>query len=874
MEKLITAACEQRIKDAASCSLVEIIESLGVSLTRKGNGRYMTCCTFHDEKTPSLSINEARGIWKCFGCGRGGDAIAFVMEHRQCTYHDALEYIAGVKHIALDYCEETPEELERRHKAERKRAITDHIQAYMTNALWSVTAEAHRHVNYISDRIGNDLDILRALGFGMLTDKDALKAYLREKDYSDDDIASIGLFEGNKGIGTRNTLAIPVYVGSRIATWHFRYIDTPEEFRFRWSEHASKADAWRRKQGDSDADTMEEWLRSKYLKFDNGHNNAFGYIPNKVNGDLVIVEGIMDVMAARYYGIENVCMMATEHPHPDQIVDAIGRGCKRFIMLNDTDATDTNATKNTDRTKRNIDTVIGTFQKQSHPEDFRLLIAKLPTDCPSAKADPCQYIHDNGIEAFKQVICGAYLHWEWLAGDAVMAIPANANANYMDGVFWSEVHAIGKLCTRSQLAELKDYIERIEEPLHIGRETIDARFAEVSERQAKRMACEELAAAVADAGALLADGRLSEAQERINATSTNLERSNEIDTAMRRFACSTNAADRLQAITDLQDAIDTGMKVTPYKDGKPIYEGQFSIAIPTAQLTIIAGQTGHGKTTLLLQMFLNMAMLHPDKIYYFLTCEMSPASIDRRAMAAYTKIDSHTMAGLLRDRSVTDYLQKPEYANTAKLYADIIRMMDEGRINVVDACGMTDTMLCQAVRKLANTNRHIGAIFVDYVQCMTHDQRDGKTYNRSEELGKVCESFDALAIQTGIPVIMSAQYNRQVTDPTQMALVNIGESTHIEQKTNFGIGVWNCSAKIAKTADYKEINDLTGGAITEAQKPIDKMFIEILKNREGEAGLCGLLEWHKHSGTIETIHNTEATPKRPDEPDGLDYCLY
>ena len=63
-----------------------------VALKRRG-ANYIACCPFHNEKTPSFSVSPAKGIYKCFGCGKSGTAVGFVMEHENMSYVEALKYL-------------------------------------------------------------------------------------------------------------------------------------------------------------------------------------------------------------------------------------------------------------------------------------------------------------------------------------------------------------------------------------------------------------------------------------------------------------------------------------------------------------------------------------------------------------------------------------------------------------------------------------------------------------------------------------------------------------------------------------------------------------------------------------------------------------
>ena len=76
------------------CIIEDIIASYLPDLKKKGTN-YWACCPFHNEKTPSFSVSPAKGIYKCFGCGKGGNSINFIMEHEHYNYPEALKFIAN-----------------------------------------------------------------------------------------------------------------------------------------------------------------------------------------------------------------------------------------------------------------------------------------------------------------------------------------------------------------------------------------------------------------------------------------------------------------------------------------------------------------------------------------------------------------------------------------------------------------------------------------------------------------------------------------------------------------------------------------------------------------------------------------------------------
>ena len=111
----------QKILDSAQ--IVDVVSDF-VSLKQRGTN-FICCCPFHTEKTPSFSVSPAKNIYKCFGCGKGGNSVNFVMEHEQMSYYEALKYLANKYHIEVREKELTPEEKERHDDRESMMVLNE-----------------------------------------------------------------------------------------------------------------------------------------------------------------------------------------------------------------------------------------------------------------------------------------------------------------------------------------------------------------------------------------------------------------------------------------------------------------------------------------------------------------------------------------------------------------------------------------------------------------------------------------------------------------------------------------------------------------------------------------------------------------------------
>lgn len=116
-----------------SAQIVDVVSDF-VSLKRRG-ANFIACCPFHNEKTPSFYVSPAKGIYKCFGCGKSGTAIGFVMEHENMTYVEALKYLARKYGIEVKEKEETPEEIAARQRSESLLLVLDYTEQFFQKSL-------------------------------------------------------------------------------------------------------------------------------------------------------------------------------------------------------------------------------------------------------------------------------------------------------------------------------------------------------------------------------------------------------------------------------------------------------------------------------------------------------------------------------------------------------------------------------------------------------------------------------------------------------------------------------------------------------------------------------------------------------------------
>lgn len=159
---MIDSTTTERIIETAN--IVDVVSEF-VTLKKRGVN-YLGLCPFHNEKTPSFNVNPSRGIFKCFGCGKGGNSAIFIMEHEQLSYPDALRWLAKKYHIEFDEKEETQEEKALKDERESMMIVSAFAQKYFSRYLLNENEGRTVGLSYLRERgIRDDMIAKFELGF-------------------------------------------------------------------------------------------------------------------------------------------------------------------------------------------------------------------------------------------------------------------------------------------------------------------------------------------------------------------------------------------------------------------------------------------------------------------------------------------------------------------------------------------------------------------------------------------------------------------------------------------------------------------------------------------------------------------------------------
>lgn len=289
-----------------------------VSLRKRGIN-LIGLCPFHNEKTPSFTVSPAKGIYKCFGCGKGGNAVNFIMEHEHYSYPEALKLLAHKYSIEIDEEEQTPEQIQQQSAMEGLFHVSVYAQKYFSKNLIESEEGKAIGLSYFNER-GFSEEIIEKFQLGYCLDKfdDFSKNALKEG-YKKEQLVKSGLsiekeqnffdrFKGRVIFPIHNLTGKVLGFGGRILSSEkskAKYVNSPES---------------------------EIYNKSKVLY-------GIFYARNAIlkNESCLLVEGYTDVISLHQSGIENVVASSGTSLTTDQI-KLIKRFTPNITILFDGDA--------------------------------------------------------------------------------------------------------------------------------------------------------------------------------------------------------------------------------------------------------------------------------------------------------------------------------------------------------------------------------------------------------------------------------------------------------------------------------------------------------------------------------------------------------
>ncbi len=184
---------DQHIVDRiiAASDILEVVQDY-VTMRKRGVN-YLGNCPFHNEKTPSFTVSPSKGIFKCFGCGKGGNAVNFIMEHEHLGYVDALKFLAKKYNIEVVEKEATPEEIEQKNERESLMVVNAYAQRYFSDMLHKHSDGKNIGLAYFKERGFHNNTIEKfQLGY-CLEQRDAFSRSAIHDGYKLDNLVKTGL---------------------------------------------------------------------------------------------------------------------------------------------------------------------------------------------------------------------------------------------------------------------------------------------------------------------------------------------------------------------------------------------------------------------------------------------------------------------------------------------------------------------------------------------------------------------------------------------------------------------------------------------------------------------------------------------------------
>ena len=741
--------------------------------------------TIVSKKAPGLILEQ------------GGEVVGlvdYVIKRDSKNFIEAVKTLADVVGLKLPSSKEfNPEEYK---KYKEQATLLEDVNSYFIYCLENATG-SDKVKDYLKDRGYSPEDIV-AMGLGYIPDQEKVNKYLLSKGYSSELIAEVLKINSDTRIGSTHKLTIPYRSGGSIKGFKFRTI----------------------------GDTTPKYLNSKDLDRIGGFFNLLGIKGDK---DIVIVEGELDSLHATIRGIDNVVATGGSSINSEQIKNAISKGAKSFTLCLDRDKAGVEATN------KAIDTIISEGVN-------KVYIVTLP-EIEGSKTDPDQLIKDKGVEYFKEVIDKAIPYYKYKLQNILTKY---GEIEKEKGEFTDRDidNLLDEVVVTS--ASIKDVIDREKykklftdhEPVkHLGvtAESLSIASDRIIISKDREIQSREFNSLLSEATKLKDSGEIDKALELLNKKVKDVKLRDKA-TEFSYLLSTTSEEEIKNKLSNKPDSLNSGYTI-----------GGEDLLLPAGAISIFTAPTSHGKTTFLINLALKVTESYKDKEVYFFSYEEDKESILIKTLNTYVdeeiSINNRRTFKTYYATGSTEYFKpgRLEYFKTNKerFFKELINTR---RLNINYSSYNSDELI-EAIRYL-HKNTKVGAIFIDYIQLLNLPEGKYKTHSRQEEIKEICISLKDIAVETGLPIILGAQFNREVDNHFKIHPTNIGEAGDIERIASLIVGFWNNNFPTVGTdKELKEINNKN------INTPYT-LYATILKNREGSVGLFDLLEFNGNIGSI------------------------
>ena len=539
----------------------------------------------------------------------------------------------------------------------------------------------------------------------------------------------------------------------------------------------------------------------------------------KGDKDLIIVEGLLDALSSEAQGLKNIVALGGTSLNKTQIEEAIRRGAKRFTLLLDNDKAGREATLR----------ALDLFNKET---DLPVFVATLPEGIK----DPDQLIKERGVEPLQETINNKIYGFEYKALLIHEKYKKDLNSKDIED-FLEEVtttaHNIKNPIHKDLFINI---FLKIVEPYNISKESLQATVDKLKYKEDREAQSREFNKLLAEVNDLNKKGEVNKALELLGKQSKQLKQKDK-EAEYSRLLLPIREEGIKERLANKPDSLNSGYRIA-----------EEELLLPSGAISIFAAPTSHGKTTMLVNLLLNTTLAYPDKKFYLFSYEEDGDSILINTLNTYIERD------LSRNnrRSIKSFYSQgtDEYFKTGSDFHSgrdrfFKEFIDTQRLNI-HYTEYSSEGLIEAIRYL-HRNTNIGGVFIDYMQLLR--KREGRYNSRQEELKEICLDLKDLAVETGLPIILGAQFNREVTNHILLHPTKIGEAGDIERIANLIVGLWNNNFLPlgATTGEMREIN---GKSLNEP----NTIYTKILKNRGGVVGLEDCLSFDGNTGKISNKH--------------------
>ena len=361
---------ENVIDEVLTRADIESVVGRYVLLKRSG-GNLWGLCPFHSEKTASFSVNPSKGIYKCFGCGKGGNAISFIMEIEHMSYPEAIRHLGGLYGVEIPETGFSGDSIQKEEKNRVKDILKEAAKYYYKSFNDEDIGKPAR--DYANKR-GLTKQTLDNFGIGYSPVRGGLYELLKQKGYKDEEMLNSGIFaksqKNNKPYDLfRGRMMFPIFDtfgtiiafgGRALGDEKPKYINSPDSLVYNKQNHLY----------------------------------AMNFARKEQSKQLIVVEGYMDAIAMHSAGFKNT-VAALGTSFTDSQLKLCSRYAEEVVFFFDADNAGQKAAL------RAIKMMMEYLNKLSGI-NIRIRIAKVPDG-----KDPDEYIKHNGAEKFKEVVRNA-----------------------------------------------------------------------------------------------------------------------------------------------------------------------------------------------------------------------------------------------------------------------------------------------------------------------------------------------------------------------------------------------------------------------------------------------------------------------------------